>query len=224
MAPVLRPDSGDVHHERHQHHGENPRHTDADGTHGTLDLTELQRLRGTHRMRRGAEREPPRNRMIDMEKMEHQLCDHIAEDTRDDDRRHGQRNDTARLLRHAHADRRRDRLRQQRGDVLRGQTEQLSHDENAENRAERAGSDRRQHGHQVILQQPELLVHRNREADRRRCQQVAEQICTRLIILIRNLEDHQHRDHHDRRHQQRIQDGDTKLRLQPYSQQEKEDT
>ena len=154
-----------------------------------------------------------------MEKMEHQLRDHIAEDTRDDDRRHRQCDDTTRLLGHTHADRRRDRLRQQRGDVLRGQSEQLSHEENAENRAECAGGNRRQYGDQIILQQPKLFIHRNREADRRGCQQVVEQIRTRLVILIWNLEDHQHCNHHDRRHQQRIQDGDTELCLQSDSQQ-----
>ena len=124
-------------------------------------------------MCRCAEREPLGNRAVNRKQMTNRIGEHIAENTGHNNRSHGDGRIAAELLDHAHADCRRDGLRQQR-DVLhmvhmKYRAEHENRTEAREHTCQNAEHDRKQ----VILQKLQLLVERHGERHRRRRQKIA---------------------------------------------------
>lgn len=128
------------------------RHDDGQAAHRALDLADLERLGRAQRVRGRANAHALGDGVGDAEKPAHRNCDHVAENAGDDDHGDRQRHVAAELFGYAHADGRRDGLRQKRHVFLVCKMKELAHHKHAAKRRDDTGENTGEDGLPVALQ------------------------------------------------------------------------
>ena len=94
--------------------------------------------------------------------------------------------------------------------------EHQSHSQNHAQAGKHAGQDAQQHGTPVMLEEFQLLIQRNRQANGRRRQQIVEVLCALVIFLVADSGQRQKCNGNHNGNQKRIQNCQLKLFLQQH--------
>ena len=134
-----------------------------------------------------------------------------------DDHGDGQRHIAAELLRHAHADGRRDGLGQERDVFLVREAKELAHHEHAAKRCDDTGEDAGKNGLPVLFQKCKLFIQRHGEAHGRGREQVAQILRALVERVVADVRRQKHRNGQHHRDEQRVEECELELFLQQHA-------
>ena len=196
---------------------EQSRHNDRQAAHCALDLSKLDGLGRTQRVRGRADADALRNGVGDMKEPAHRHGGHIAENARDDDHGDRQGHIAAELFRNAHADGRGDGLGEQRHIFLVRKVKEPAHHKHAAQRGDNTRKNTGKNGLVVLPEEGELFVERHGKADGRGCQKIAEVLCALVIYVIVDARGHKQRDGHGDGDKKRVAERKPALFLQQHT-------